>query len=236
MGGYGSGKTSCWLNIAKWSQLKQSPAKFYAIDTDGSLEAMLDGPPYDSLTNVVNYPAFTYEEMMTAVRDVNAKATHDDWVIADIISFLWEAVQTSYVDGVFNANMADFYLEARKAKAGGNALDGWKDWSVINKMHKEFINLYAHRTPGHKFMVATAETVREGDPREIKSQFGKWGYRPGGQKHLGNLPHTLIMVQAPQPGQVFANTIKDRQRTPMEGQQIQEFAIDYLVNIAGWTL
>lgn len=242
MGPFGCGKTTSWLNIAKWSQATGSPARFYVIDTDNALEAMLEpGTQYAELDyrvggNVEWVSAYEWPEYEAALKVFGPRATHDDWFIIDFVSPAWEAVQNFYVSEIFKADSADFFLEARKNMKGGNPLDGWKDWQYINRLYKGWINNYLHKIAGHKFLTAQADVIRETDDKGLRAVFGAHGVRPKGQKELGHQTHTVILGSVSARSGVSMTTVKDRERPKANDLVVNEFTIDYLVNVAGWTL
>lgn len=242
MGPYGSGKTTAWLNIAKWAHTTGSGMQFYCIDTDNALEAFLGiGSQYQHLDarnggNIHHVPVFEWEEYEAALKQFRSQVGPEDWLVADFMSTAWEAVQDWYVTEMFKTSPAEYFLEARKAKAGGMPLDGWKDWSIINRVYNQWANTVMHRTPGHKFLTAQAKPLSENDDKGLKAIFGAHGVRPSGQKRLGHIVHTVLHSQVVRQGEVYLTTIKDRERPAIEGLKSTDFALDYLVNIAGWQL
>lgn len=242
MGPYGSGKTSNWLNIARWSHDTGSGAKFYALDSDNALEAMLEpGTQYADLDYRVGgpvhwTPVYEWTEYEAAIDTYAPLIGPDDWTIIDFVSPAWEAVQNHYIAEIFKTDSAEYFLEARKAMKGGNPLDGWKDWQYINKLYKQWINQVLHRVGGHKYMTAHSEAIRETDDKAIRTMFGGHGVRPRGQKELGYQAHTILLGGVNRAGEVSITTIKDRERTPVEEKLVNEFTIDYLTTIAGWQL
>lgn len=241
MGPFGSGKTTNWLNVAKWSHATGSPARFFAIDTDNALEAFLDSGQYAHLDvrrggNIEWVSAYEWPEYDQALNSFGSKIGPNDWLIIDFITPAWEAVQSWYVSEIFKQDSADFFLEARKAMKGGNPLDGWKDWQYINKLYKAWMDRLIHRTGGHKLFTAQVASIRETDDRAVKAMFGAYGVRPAGQKQLGYQVHTILLTQVTRQGDIQMTTVKDRERTPMVDVPINEFTIDYLVNYAGWVL
>lgn len=236
MGGFSTGKTTTWLNIAKWLHETGSPAKVYVIDTDMAAARMMSGANYSHLPNVEVRDAYEWGEYISAVEHFSKVATMGDWIVCDFVSTAWEAVQAWFVDEYFAADIADFFAEARANRAGGNPLDGWKDWSVINKQYKKFSDLLFKKNQAHILVTAPSRAIQDKDAPEIRATFASYGHRPEGQKHLGHLPHTILHAQAIRPGEVYFTTVKDRERRPLEAQRINEFAIDYLVQVAGWQL
>lgn len=239
MGPFGSGKTTSWLNIALWSHRTGSDAHFYALDSDNALEAFVDSPTYGHLfgSTVTYQSVFEFPEYESALNRYRPLVRPHDWVIVDFMSPVWDAVQSHYIAEIFKEDSAGFFLEARKAAKGGtNPLDGWKDWSVINRLYKGFTNTLIHHTGGHKFLTAMSEPIRDTDDKNLRAMFGAHGVRPKGQKELGFLPHTILHTQVVRPGEVFVTTIKDREREPLQNVQVNDFTLDYLVKVGGWSL
>ena len=240
MGPFGSGKTSAWLNVAKWAKDTESPARFYCIDTDNALDAMLEGQfaelDYRNGGNIEWVPAWEWGDYKAAIANFGPKLSNDDWLIVDFISPAWDAAQTYYIDQVFQQDSDEFFLEARKNMKGGNPLDGWKDWGVINRIYKGWINEVLYKTLGHKFLTAQATALGETDEKGLRATFGSYGVKPKGQKELGYQTHTVLLTSVNRKGEISATTIKDRERERMMDTPINEFTIDYLVNIGGWQL
>jgi hypothetical protein len=186
--------------------------------------------------NVEWVPAYEWPEYEAAIKSFGPKVGPDDWTIVDFVSPAWEAVQNFYINEIFKTDSADYFLQARKNLKGGNPLDGWKDWQYINRLYKAWINAYLHRVGGHKYMTAQAESIRETDDKALRALFGSFGVRPRGQKELGYQAHTILLGSGNRAGETFVTTIKDRERSPLSEKPITEFAVDYLVQVAGWTL
>ena len=242
MGPPGTGKTTDWLNIAKWAHATGSPSKFYALDTDNALDAFLEpGSQYADLDwrrggNVEWQHVFEWDEYKATLATYQPKMGPEDWFIVDFVGSAWDATQAHYVDQIFKSGMAEYFLEARKLRAGSSPLDGWKDWTTINKMYKEWMNGVLHRTSGHKFFTAEVEALRDTDDKGIKATYGSFGVRPRGQKQLGHQTHTTLLCSVDRTGDRIITTIKDRERTEVRSKVIKEFAVDYLTSIAGWGL
>lgn len=235
-GSWGAGKTTAWLSIALWAQRTGSPSRFYVLDSDNALEAMLDGPIFGSLTNLQHRSIYEWPDFVEATNRFSQVMTADDWLVVDFATHAWEAVQEWYVTEIFKAEMADYFLEMRKLNKGDKALDGWKDYSVINMNYKRWMNTILHKTPGHKFFTAKVDRIGDKDDQSTRAQYSAVGLKPKGQKDLGHVPHTVLLLQSLRPDEVYATTVKDRERAPVEGVKVTDFCVDYLVNRAGWTL
>jgi hypothetical protein len=240
MGGAGTGKSTGWLNIALWAQRTKSPAKFYCIDTDSgsSIRRMLLSPtsPYRGLTNVVVKEAFEWTQYQRAIDEFLDLVTPEDWVICDFVSTGWDTVQEYYVNQIYKSDMDEFFMSARKNMSSGNPLDGWKDWSVINRLWKSFANKLFQVCPANVYVTSPAEAIRETDDKSLKAIYGPFGVRPKGQKHLSHQVHTVLLLQQGTPNQWVVNTVKDRERPRLVGKELKDFTRDYLVDVAGWSL
>lgn len=240
MGGMGSGKTSGWLSIAYWSQKTKSDAHFYVIDSDAAAERMLIGEKYKDLTNVTVYNAFNWVDIKAAVNEVMTKVRSQDWIVVDFMGPLWNAVQEWYVQEIFGAeDMGDYFMEIRKARSKGSTakeLEGWKDYGVINPNYKKIMNRLVHESPAHLYLTATVTGLRETDDKGLKAIFQAFGVRPEGQKHMAFQVHTVLLFQMMRQGEWYLNSVKDRERELLSGEQINDFTRDYLVKVAGWKL
>lgn len=237
MGPFGAGKSTGWLRIADWAQKTDSPAHFYVLDSEGSTKRMMNpSGSFGHLTNVTVFNVWEWSQYERALDTALAAAKAEDWIVVDFISPAWDAVQEWYVDQIYESDMAEFFFEARKSMKGGNPLDGWKDWSVINRVYKRWITKMLQECPAHVYWTANAEPIRDTDDKNLRAVFGAHGVRPKGQKHLGHQPHTVLLMQPFAGGEWYMTTIKDRERPRLEGQKVSDFVIDFLVNVAGWEL
>ena len=237
MGPFGSGKTFSWLKIADWAQKTGSPAHFYCLDTDAAVTRMLNSAGnFSHLTNVTVTNVWEWPQYEKALESALRVAKPEDWIIVDFVGSAWEAVQEWYVDQIYDADIAEFFLDARKSMRSGNPLDGWKDWSVINRIYRRWVTKMVQDCPAHVYWTATAEAIRETDDKSNRALFGTHGVKPRGQKHLGHQVHSVLLFQPFASGEWFLTTVKDRERPRLEGLKVSDFVIDYLVNIAKWDL
>jgi len=235
LGSAGSGKTKGWLSIAQWAHKTKSPAKFYVIDSDEAMPRMMSG--YPELTNIEYLPVHTWDGYTDALDKFGPKLTADDWLIVDFIGSAWDAVQEWYVEQIYGADMGEFFMDARKKMKAGSPLDGWKDYGVINRIYRSWMNQLVHATPGHKYLTAVSDPIRDTDPSEIKARYSKVQVRPRGQKHLTHAVHTVLLMLEPAAGRYFITTIKDRERQELTGQAVEnDFVRTYLIPVAGWKL
>lgn len=237
-GKWGTGKSYQFLKVAKFV----APARCYVLDTDGSYPRMLE-TEFKGLNNVEVYSVFEREEWKRAIEDVLSKAGSGDWVCVDRADVLWDETQDFYTREVFGEDIGDYFLRARaeyerargKSKEGFVALDGWKDWGVINRIYRQLWNeLIKPNAPFHLYVAATAELLGKKEEPETVETFGWIGYKPGGQKHLPYGVHTVLFFDCPNKGEWRVTTVKDRGRRYLDKQKLVDLAYQYLVGVAGW--
>ena len=238
----GSGKSYGWLRIADLAQKTKSPAHFYCIDTDDAIERMLY-EEFSHLHNVTSEVCFSYPDMAKATENFKALAKPGDWIIFDMISALWEEAQEHYINEVMGQRSSDYFLRIRKMmqdadKTGSpiaEGLEGWRDWGQINKMNttvmKDLIgnvaNIYA---------VAPVDELSGKEDKDSRLAYGGLKVKPRGQKKLGHWFHTILWFQQMTMTDYAITTVKDRGRKLQNQTPLKNFALDYLLKIAGWKL
>lgn len=177
---------------------------------------------------------------------------NNDWAVVDMADNAWSTVQRYFTTEVFEEDMGDYFLAVRKAvHAKGDrdarnkpvtsiypeALRGWTDWLVINKLYDDWILPMVYRLPCHIYMTTKVDPIDRGEKdAEILTLFGDLGVRPSGQKKLGNQMHTVLLF-IPGKEKWFVTTAKDRagrdyfKRVPLVNLYRQ-----YLVVKANWPL
>jgi hypothetical protein len=107
------------------------------------------------------------------------------------------------------------------------------NWPIVKK---EYARLYRiiNQWKGHLLITAEAKAIgtREGD--EEKMLYGHLGFKPSGEGSLHHLCSTNLFLAHPKRGTWEMNTVKDRGREEVEHGVIDDFAVDYLQDIAGW--
>lgn len=238
-GGAGTGKTHDWLTIAnEYARAEKEGVtlgRFYVIDSDFTVERSMEA--YPGVEAVVEYAATPdWEDYIAAIESFNKRMTRHDWLIIDMASPLWEMAQEHYISRIFRKDMDDFYLLHRETQKKGGAMDGFKDWSVINKIYKQNVSNHLLRCQGHLFATAAATPLSTDlDSKEMKAIYARFGVKPVGQKHLSHMFHSVLWKQAPKPDQWTLTTIKDRARVSLQAEPLSNFVDDYLVKVAGWS-
>lgn len=243
-GSAGSGKTTAWLDIAKWSVRTGSDAVFYVLDTDFSVGRMI--PSYPEIVPYVHLSTgYDWNDYMAFLKLVLKSARPQDWVIVDFIGAAWATVQTYYVEQVFHQDMGNYFLQARKnldAKASSlAALDGWVDWSVINPLYKQWVQPLLFKGRYNVYATAQADQL-SGDKKptedaQTRATLLQYGVKPKGQKELLYQFHTVLLTgRDPRSGARTITSVKDRERTEVSGKVVKSFTVDYLKDVGGWEL
>lgn len=239
MGGPGSGKTHSWFQIAKNTP---EHVKFYVLDTDQTVERFLDSDEFSHLQDRIEYvePASWPEYVETLQEWVKNDMNPEDWLVVDMISQAWDEVQEYFTEEIFGSDIGSYFMRVRKdmeekgKKTLGSGFDGWKDWTVINKLYRVFANTIK-RAPGHVYLATPADKIDfDNEQAENLKLYGHVGYKPRGQKHTGHAAQTILMFHRTNSGDFKITTVKDRQREDMKGESNRNFAIKYLKGYAGW--
>ena len=239
-GGPGTGKTTSWFSIAKFYALTHTPGTFYILDTDSTTSRMVQSS-YSDLPNLVVKTAFDWPEYRRYTAEFYKLAKPNDWIIIDQISSAWSTLQRYFTDEVFHKDMGDYFLQARKAMAEGDkklkTFQGWTDWQVINAMYLDFIQPLTLRPKCNLLATAIADPVStDNDVQTIQQIFGKFGLKPAGQKHLAYQFHTVLLTSYDVSHKWTLQTPKDRERAILQGAANNNFARDYLMTVAGWSI
>jgi hypothetical protein len=250
------------MSIADMARATRSDAMFYVMDTDRAYEAMIEGyPKLAEWPNIIVEEPFLYTEMMEVAEEFQGKAKRGDWIVCDMVSAEWEAVQTHYSREVFGVTKAEYFLQRRqemedinreireRRKAGKKAdkekkvlqpFEGYTDWNVIKPMHAEFVNTVILNNRAHVFVTAGSKALsRSGDTKRIVEQFEHVGARPEGEKRMAHLLHTCMLLKRADEDEWEMSTGKDREReqlwrAPLDSSH--QFVKEYLMKVAGWKL
>jgi hypothetical protein len=246
----GTGKSTAILEVARLCP----DVLFHVMDSELQNYNRLLATAFTDLNNVVVYPidSTEWDEYTKTIPEINEKMGRDDWLVVDFATPSWDAVQGWFVDKVHDQDIDEYFLAKRiknqqmkdraskgdkdtKEIKGFAALSGQDgDWQVINKTYfKGFYNALL-KCPGHVYMTAEQDTIGKDDDREVKAAYGPYGIKPKGQKKLGYVPMTSLWLTKARVGKYAITTIKDRGRPELEDEPLNNFAVDYLMNVAGW--
>ena len=248
MGITGSGKSYQWLKIAE--TLMPTGAIFRCIDTDASIDYMLATQfPHlkkENGGNVILYQGHEWMELREVQQQIFKEPIKDnDWLVIDMADEPWDSVQSYFTTEVFKANIGDYFLEVRKAiqeskkktsSVAKEAFDGWKDWSVINKLYFDWFNPFIYRMKCHLYITTKVAKLLGDQDAELKELFGGYGIKPTGQKAIGHKAHTVLLF-LPGKDKWFITTLKDRAgRKYFNRSPLSSLYVQYLVVKAGWPM
>lgn len=188
---------------------------------------------------VMNFDTTEWAAYIPQIQAWRAIATKDDWLVVDSSTPTWSAVASWYADEMWGkdraAHMLKLKKEARSDKEFNKTLSESMNYTIINA---EYFKLYAQlaRWPGHVYMTAEQDTIREEDDKSTRDTFGPIGYKPKGQKSIGHRVSTVLWVNRDRSGQWLMSTMKDRGREYMAKVATTDFAADYLQTVAGWKM
>lgn len=249
----GTGKSTDAISIAQACP----NITVWVVDNDNSYDRLIE-------TNSVELPniytagvdfaedndPYSWDGMRKSIAEAQTKMGRDDWLIVDMLSKAWDAVQEWFIEQIFQSDIDDYFLKIRMEKErlkatpkkdGGKdskalgAFEGWMDWPVINQTYHKGMSTPLLRCPGHLLCVAEAQKLSEDDDRGIKELYGPLGARPKGQKRSGHIMQTVIMQGRDRGGNFKLTTVKDRGRELWNGEVMEDFSRDYLEATAGWT-
>ena len=161
----------------------------------------------------------------------------------DMISPTWDWCQGAFTDGVWGQDLAEYFLQARKASRDStkneNAFEGWKDWPVINAMWARFTTMLL-KCKGNLYCTSEQKKISTEAQTDTKIMFAKvGGIGPVGQKRMPHLFQSVLWKTQPaRPGvsEWLITSVKDRSREDLRDKEVKDFAKDYLVKVGGWKL
>lgn len=240
-GGGGAGKTNTALNII--SHMKQGD--MYVVEQDYSLayERALatDFPEVEDRVHVHSADP-DWLSFIDAVEAAVSKADPEhDWLVIDPVSGSWDQVQEWSIDAQYGNNMTEMLLDLRKQfgndKRGyAAALADAMNWQLCKK---EYARLWKaiQRWKGHLVLIAEAKALssQERDD-EAQMLYGPLGFKPVGNATLKHVASTTLFLDHPKRDQWRITTVKDRNRIELDKEPVEDFGLDYLQGIAGWTV
>jgi len=230
IGAPGSGKSYSGLTIARCFP----DNRFFIMDSDDAIPRMLN-TEFADLKNVTVFPCNDWPDYEQAAKAVGKEAKEGDWLIIDLISEAWTAVQNYYVRTVFQKDPGEYFMKVRleldDSAKNLSALSGWVDWVVIKRVYNDWLREIKYKLPTHIYATASIRAARDADEREIKEMFAG-GKMPEGEKHLGHEFHTILSAEHLHDGWVMS-TIKDRGRQLMNRQAMPNFGLGYVIAVAG---
>jgi hypothetical protein len=252
----GVGKSFDLYCAARMAINTGSDAQFHIIDTDRSVARMLSDPQLSVLLGEDRTPhpnIHVYD-----IREIAAEKNHNewkvlasslqtvskvlgpnDWVMIDMMTVTYDWVQEAYTDRVFKKDRSDFFQDKRAQQAAGGKEGGsfsFIDWPILKDMYQTDLMRPIMMMKGHVYATAALKALDDRAGANERSTFGAFGVMPAGEKNTQFTFHTVLWKFSPKQGTFAFTTIKDRARPFVSTYNVDDFAIDYLVNIGGWQL
>ena len=242
--GYGpmnSGKTFASTTLADMYRRTNTPGHFHVISTewqayDRALEL------YDDCENVTVVEALDWAEMVDRTVGIANKATSDDWLVFDSIGNAWSFVQDDYCAQRWGTSGKEYFGELRD-RGGESEIN----WSIVNARYQGWMNPNVLRFPGHVYATSPAEELRapaksgkESEAKEIRQLYSRYGLKPTGQKRLGFMFHSILLMTSPSKGVYDITTVDDHARQQLDHVEVAGppfgFVQTYLMDVAHWEI
>jgi hypothetical protein len=183
-----------------------------------------------------------WEELIDAfTRAVDEMDPTRDMIVIDSASPIsYEWVQEHTLETVYGDSLSDVLMNARKDWKGDN--DKFKgarlelmQWDLVKKEYRKFWRL-VQKWKGHMVLTAEAKQIGYWDKDDADAQrtYGKIGFYPAGQDKIRYAMATTLFLNHPKHGEWRMTTVKDRGRVEQDREPFDNFALDYLVGVAGW--
>lgn len=241
----GAGKSSITLTMARY----MPSTRFWVNDTDVSFayDRLLatEFTDVDETGNVTVLQSTDWDEFTENMDKISTDGDkRADVLCIDNATFPWQWVQDHHIQAQYGMDYDSFLAQLKRDfkddnKAYMAALADQMQWSIINKKFTRGFYRHLHRWASHAIVIAEAKPVgKKEQNEEIIAQFKVHGAQPSGQKELPYVMATnvLCLDRGNRGGRpVWAiTTTKDRGREKQDKMELDEFAIDYLVDIGGW--
>lgn len=238
-GGGGSGKTNAVLSIAR----SLAEGEMYVVDNDYSFAyaRALETDFADCADRVHVFECDPDWESMTGAVKAAAEAAdpEHDWLVIDSLSPSWEFVQSYMSEKITGADLPEYMANLRRDSADlkeySRALVDQLPWAIIKKEYAKHIYGPIRSWRGHLVLTAEAKVIGRQEDDEIKDLYGGTiGVKPVGEARLHHVTATTLLLVKKGNGSYVVSTVKDRNRPELEREPIEDFAMDYLREVAGW--
>lgn len=183
----------------------------------------------------------TWDEGIEIVTKMTTDGDPDtDWLAIDSITPTWEWVQSWWTEKAYGEDIVSFLAalkieHAGDLKAYSKALQELMNWPVIKKEYAKLYRLI-NKWKGHVIVTAGAKDLsKDNEKPEIRMTYGHLGVKPAGEGELYRIASTNILCSHTSRNTWKLNTAKDRKRERMQNLPVEDFAIDYLMDVAEWT-
>lgn len=240
-GGGGAGKTNCALNTIQHC----ADGEMFVCEHDFSM-AYVQALATD-FTDVVDRvhvstPEPYWEPYTKQLAEVCKMGNPEkDWLVIDSISPTWEMCQDWYLFQIYGDDFATHMIKLRaeykddmKAFAAARSAD--MNWPDVKKEYASRVYRPIQAWHGNLIITAEAKKVSGQDSNDIQMEFGPIGYKPSGESRLMYVAASNIFLDHPKRGLWRMTTTKNRNREELDKAPVDDFAVDFLQDIAGWEM
>lgn len=249
----GAGKTRAAMSVAALHADCGSDATFRVIDTDYRWGPQLE--EFDSLKlkseggNIELWTPYDFGEFLTASKEISARSKPGDWVIYDRATVGWKRAARYYVEtrlGTTQEALEEAYRSSgkdpNKYKKGTAILEYYG--TGINPMYEGFEDPLFYRGQPHVICLANStkivDTGSAGGPqqaKELRMAYEQIGELPQCKNDTDAKFHTVIHLKERSRRMWEMKTARDvGRREYLNNTQVEDFAFDYLINVAGWEM
>lgn len=238
-GGGGSGKSNNSMNIARYvsGDIFVIEADYSAAWQRGISLEYSDIADRVTIIAVSDWPS--HRDAMAKVLQMADPAR--DWIVCDSASpCTYQWVQDWTMEQMYGDDMATMMMELRRDSADTRAYMKAKgdlmQWEIVKKEYAKFWRA-VQSWQGHMILTAEAKEISSWnrDDAALKRQFGPVGQFPAGQDTIRYAMSTTLFFDHPSHERWTMTTVKDRNRPVQDAVRVDEFALDYLLGVAGWT-
>jgi hypothetical protein len=239
VGGGGAGKTEAVLQIAR-----HTTGTFHVFDNDysyayGRALATEFADVGDRM--VVHEAEATWEDTLRVLGEAIEAADADtDWLVIDSISPTWDYVQTFAQQQMYGDDKAAHMLKLRSEhtddmRAYHKAVLDDMNWPAVKAEYSKLYRMI-QRWRGHLVLTAEAKALGTREDDEVRMIFGHLGVKPAGEGRLHHASSSTFLFTHPKRGEWRVSTAKDRNRAEFDNEPVENFAVDYLRDVAGWEM
>lgn len=236
-GGGGAGKSENVAAVAR--SMATGTMHIYDNDVTYAWSRILAAEDLEDRV-VVHEAEQDWESCIETVEKMVANGEPDagDWLVLDTVTPTWEWVQSWYLETVYGHDLSQHIVELRAAhkddlKEYHRAILEDMNWPAVKK---EYARLYRalHKWKGHLLVTAEAKELGRKEDAAVRMMFGHLGLKPSGEGRLHHVCSTNLLCVHKSRNEWELNTAKDRKREELEHESVDDFAVDYLMEVAGW--
>lgn len=239
-GGGGVGKSNTVLNIIEHAAV----GEMHVVECDYSASYMRAlATDFTEVQDRVHVAAVD-PEWQSFIDAVNtAVETGDpevDWLAIDPVNGSYDWVQDWVLEKVHGGDLPRMLMELKKnnpdSRDYARARADLMNWELVKKEYNKLWRAI-QRWKGHLVLCAEAKAVRNDEKDdETRMLYGPLGFMPAGQATLRHVASSTLFLDHPKRGEWRITTVKDRNREELDREPVDDFSIDYLQQIAGWTM